>query len=75
MCVLDQVIVVPSGPLSAREKEILHNLSQREYRTYPVKRHETIEDIASQRDLEVSEVEELNPDLDLDELQGGSLWL
>ena len=55
--------------MSAEDKLILKNMKERRYRTYAVRGHETIEDIMEARDIEWSEVEALNPELDLDNLQ------
>ena len=55
--------------MSEGDRLILKNMIERKYRTYAVQRHETIEDIMEARQLELSEVEALNPGTDLDDLK------
>ena len=54
--------------MSEEDKLVLKNMKERRYRTYAVRRHETIEDIIEARQLGWSEVEALNPGTDLDNL-------
>ena len=55
--------------MSEGDRLILKNMIERKYRTYAVQGHETIEDIMQARQLEMSEVEALNPGTDLDDLK------
>lgn len=55
--------------MSEDDRLILKHMKERRYRTYAVQRHETIEDIIEARQIEWSEVENLNPGSDLDNLK------
>ena len=57
-------ILIPSGKLSERDREIIGGLGRR-YRNYPVRQGVTVEDIISKRDITMEELIELNPNLDL----------
>ena len=46
-------------------------IGPRTYRTYPVRSGESIEDIISKRSISRAEVDALNPEVNLDKLQGG----
>lgn len=61
-------IVLPAGALSNRDKEIISGIGWR-YRTYPVRKGEKIEDITSKRGISMTEMEKLNPDVDLQKLK------
>lgn len=63
-----QSILIPAEALSKQDHAVLSNMEERNYRTYPVQGHEAIEDIIGPRDIELSEVEALNPGTDLDSL-------
>jgi len=63
-----QNILVPADTMSKQDRHVLNNMMDRSYRTYVVRRHEAIEDIIEPRDIRLSEVEQLNPDSDLDNL-------
>ena len=65
-----RTILVPQGQLSAQDRAVLDSMKSRRYRTYAVKRNETIEDIIGSRGIELEEVEDLNPETDLDSLAG-----
>lgn len=65
-----QTILLPSGKLSMRDREILDGIGPN-YRVYPVRGAETLEDIMSKRGILLSEVEALNPGVDLKKLAGG----
>ena len=47
-------------------------IGPRTYRTYPVRSGENIEDIISKRGISRAEVNALNPEVNLDKLQGGA---
>lgn len=55
--------------MSDEDRLILKNMKERRYRTYAVRGNETIEDIMDARNITWSEVENLNPDTDLDNLK------
>ncbi|KAK9903974.1 hypothetical protein WJX75_001634 [Coccomyxa subellipsoidea] len=63
-----QTILIPGGRLSSRDKEILAGIGPRTYRTYPVRAGENIKDIISKRDITRVEVDQLNPEVNLDKL-------
>lgn len=63
-----QSILVPAEAMSKQDRQVLSNMMERQYRTYVVRRHEAIEDIIEPRDIDLSEVEQLNPGTDLDDL-------
>ena len=48
-------------------------IGPRTYRTYPVRSGENIEDIISKRGIARAEVDALNPEVNLDKLQGGAV--
>lgn len=64
-----QTILIPAGKLSARDKEILDGLSSGSYRLYPVRKGEKLTDIMSKRGIVRSEMQELNPGVNLDRLK------
>lgn len=64
-----QTILVPSGSLSSRDKEILEGIGQ-VYRIYPVRKGETLVDIISKRNITRTEMEVLNAGVNLDKLKG-----
>ena len=57
-------ILIPSAKLSDRDREIIDGIGRR-YRTYPVRKGETVEDIISARGITMEELKRLNPDVDL----------
>lgn len=63
-----QTILLPSVALSERDKEIISGIGWR-YRTYPVRKGETIDEIISKRGITMAEMEKLNPDVDLKKLK------
>lgn len=63
-----QTILLPGGKLSARDREILAGIGPATYRTYPVREGEKLQDIIEKRDISRSEMEALNPGVDLDNL-------
>jgi LysM domain len=65
-----QTIILPANKLSKRDKEILAGIGKGKYRTYPVRAGETISDIISKRKISRAEVDELNPDVNLNKLSG-----
>jgi len=62
-------ILLPAEKLSVRDKEIVGGIG-RGYRTYPVRKGESIDDIMSKRHITMDEMRRLNPDIDLDKLKG-----
>ena len=56
-----RTILVPQGQLSAQDRAVLDSMKSRRYRTYVVKRNETIEDVIGSRGIELEEVEDLKP--------------
>lgn len=53
---------------------VLHaGIGPRTYRTYPVRAGENIKDIISKRGITRVEVDQLNPEVNLDKLTGASL--
>ena len=50
-----QTLLLPGGALSDRDKEILAGVSGGSYRTYPVRKGETIDDILSKRKISMAE--------------------
>jgi LysM domain len=65
-----QTLLVPADKLSARDKEILAGIGPRSYRTYPVRKGETLADIITKRKITREEMIKLNPDVNLDKLAG-----
>ena len=65
-----QTILIPAGKLSARDKDILDGISSRSYRLYPVRKGEKIGDIMSKRNIVRSELQTLNPGVNLDRVKG-----
>ena len=65
-----QTILLPAGKLSFRDKEILAGIGSGNYRTYPVRKSETIEDIISKRNITRAEVDVLNQGVNLNKLSG-----
>ena len=65
-----QTILLPAGKLSFRDKEILAGIGSGNYRTYPVRKSETIEDIISKRNITRAEVDALNQGVNLNKLSG-----
>ena len=60
--------------LEAANYGVLHaGIGPRTYRTYPVRAGENIKDIISKRDITRVEVDQLNPEVNLDKLTGASL--
>jgi LysM repeat protein len=60
-----QTILLPASNLSKRDKDILSGIGPKTYRTYPVRKGETIQDIIAPRKITMDEVEALNPEADL----------
>lgn len=65
-----QTILLPASKLSARDKEILGGIEQGNYRMYPVRKGETLDDIMSRRGITMEEMQSLNPGVDLQHLHG-----
>jgi len=65
-----QTILLPAGKLSYRDKEILAGIGSGNYRTYPVRKNETIDDIISKRNIPRAEVDALNQGVNLSKLGG-----
>jgi hypothetical protein len=66
-----QTILLPSGSLSVRDKEILDGIGS-VYRVYPVRKGEVLGDIITKRNISVDEMQSLNPGVHLDKLKG--MW-
>lgn len=64
-----QTILLPSGKLSARDKEILDGIDTA-YRIYPVRKGETLDDIITKRNITRDEMQGLNQGVNLDKLKG-----
>ena len=65
-----QTILLPSGKLSTRDKEILAGVKSKGYRAYPVRKGEKIEDITEKRKIAMADVEALNEGVKLGRLKG-----
>ena len=65
-----QTILLPANKLSARDKEILGGIEQGNYRMYPVRKGESLDDIMSRRGITLEEMQSLNPGTDLQHLHG-----
>lgn len=65
-----QTILVPAGSLSSRDREILAGMSRGNYRTYPVRPGESLDDILEKRNITKDEFLALNPEVDAAKLQG-----
>eukprot|EP00983_Pelagomonas_calceolata_P093342 1157766-Pelagomonas_calceolata.AAC.3 len=67
-----QTILLPANKLSVRDKEILEGIGEGkgDYRMYPVRKGETINDITSKRGINMTEMQSLNPGTDLQHLSG-----
>ncbi|KAF5843657.1 chitinase-related protein [Dunaliella salina] len=70
-----QTILLPANKLSVRDKEILEGIGEGkgEYRMYPVRKGETINDIMSRRGINMTEMQSLNPGVDLQHLSENQL--
>lgn len=64
-----KTILLPAQKLSKRDKEILDGIGMG-YRVYPVRAGETLADVMSKRKIQRSELEALNPGINLDKLTG-----
>ena len=64
-----QTILLPGGKLSLRDREILAGIGPATYRTYPVREGEVLQDIMEKRNITRSEMEALNPGINLDKLE------
>ena len=64
-----QTILLPGGKLSSRDREILAGIGPATYRTYPVREGEVLQDIMEKRNITGSEMEALNPGVNLDRLE------
>lgn len=67
-----QTILLPSGTLSARDREILEGIGA-VYRVYPVRKGESLGDVIKKRSITQAEMKELNPGVNLDRLKEGQL--
>jgi LysM repeat protein len=67
-----QTILLPSGSLSSRDKEILEGIGA-VYRVYPVRKGESLTDIIKKRNITVQEMKDLNPGVNVDRLKEGQL--
>ena len=56
-----------------RDREILAGIGPATYRTYPVREGEVLQDVMEKRNITRTEMEALNPGVDLDKLS--SEWL
>lgn len=63
-----QTILLPGGKLSSRDREILAGIGPATYRTYPVREGEVLQDIMEKRNITRTEMEALNPGVNLDKL-------
>lgn len=63
-----QTILLPGGKLSSRDREILAGIGPATYRTYPVREGEVLQDIMEKRNITRTEMEALNPGINLDKL-------
>lgn len=61
-------ILVPQGSVSDSDRMVLANMKARRYRTYAVKRNESILDIIDSRNIAREEVDALNPEVDLENM-------
>lgn len=66
-------ILVPADQLSARDKDIISGIGKYSYRTYPVRKGETVEDIISKRGITMAELEKLNPDVQLGKVKANQI--
>jgi LysM repeat protein len=64
-----QTILIPSSKLSERDREILEGVKTKGHRAYPVRKGETIEDIAEKRGIKMEDLETLNEGVDLQKLK------
>jgi len=67
-----KTILLPSGTLSSRDKEILDGIGTG-YRVYPVRKGENLEDIITKRKITKEEMEALNPGVNLNTLKENQL--
>lgn len=65
-----ETILIPIV-FSERDMEILAGIGTGQTRTYPVRKGEKINSIASSREITVAEIEALNPDMNIKKLKGG----
>ncbi|GAX73426.1 hypothetical protein CEUSTIGMA_g878.t1 [Chlamydomonas eustigma] len=71
-----KTIMLPANKLSVRDKEILEGIQKgkgKGYRIYPVRAGENLDDIMTKRGIERSEMEALNPGVNLEKLAGNQL--
>ncbi len=62
-------ILIPAGKLSARDHEILDGIGTT-YRLYPIRAGETLQEIMSKRKITMTELQALNPGVDLAKAKG-----
>ncbi|GMH39936.1 hypothetical protein BSKO_07840 [Bryopsis sp. KO-2023] len=66
-------ILVPADQLSVRDKDIISGIGKHSYRTYPVRKGETVEDIIAKRGISMAEMEKLNPDVELGKVKANQI--
>eukprot|EP00798_Chlamydomonas_sp_ICE-L_P020495 gene20495-27286_t len=71
-CAEGKTILLPSGNLSVRDREILSGIGPG-YRVYPVRSGENLEDIMSKRKITMDEMEALNPGVNLKAVRANAL--
>jgi hypothetical protein len=70
-----QTITLPIGKLSERDRQILDGMRAGNYRTYPVRKGEKLDDILAKRKITMEEWKALNPDINPKSVKGVCLPL
>ena len=65
-----QTIMLPLGKLSERDRQILDGMKTGNYRTYPVRQGEKLQDILDKRKISEQEFKALNPDINPKKVKG-----
>ena len=68
-------ISLPMGKLSERDRQILDGMRAGNYRTYPVRKGESLDDVLSKRKISMEEFKQLNPDVNPKKVKGAPLPL
>lgn len=66
-----QTILLPANALSDRDRKILNGIKAKGPRVYPVRKGETIREIAQNRGIPMEKIRELNPRTDLRRIKSG----
>ena len=68
-------LTLPLGKLSARDRQILDGMRAGNYRLYPVRAGERLDDILAKRGITMDEFVALNPDVNVNRVKGARLFV